>query len=290
MHRPVKTATAKQGEFPTPVHLHVAQCRHLAEAAGGVRHAGKHIVLAGAGADAQVVGQAGGRRLAVAGRVPAQRGHAPGHGGGEAARRGRQRVGRVDGGVPVDEGGILLKHGDVQLAVAVIVAPGGVAGVRGRVGDRVGGQVAGDVGEGVIAVVAVNADRVCPSRPITARTVEQVEPAVVVVVPPLDVDSISIAWQAGIDVGETAVAIVVIDVHTKTIGITGDGKVEVAVVVIIADSDIVMTDVLLHRGAGGEAVNAAAVGAVVVIDCGFSGLYHDDVELAVVVKVAPECM
>ena len=187
------------------------------------------------------------------------------HDGGSA-----ELAGGVFGGVGADASGHVEVDvaGDVEIeaAVAVVVAPGG-AGGPGVDGDT---SLFGDVGEGAVVVVAVEA-----ATPEVRD--EEVGPAIVIEVADDGTEAPAIVGDAGFssDVGEGAVVVVVEESGVGGRGFAGfslkggavdEIDVEPAVVVVVEQSD-----------AGADSFNDGALGgsAHCVVPAGEAGFDGD---------------
>ena len=175
-------------------------------AAGKVGHAGRHVVVAGAGADVEVVGQTVGGSLGIGRGGPTEhlfggrgaRGHV------QPGRRGRGRVGGKTV-VAVNLGDrvrtVMADEEYIEIAVVVVIAPS-------HRGHAYAGQGGTDVGEGVAAIVTIDLGDLVPTRIVPRE--EYVKITVVVVIAPTD-RPCPHACPGGTNVGEGVAGVVAID-------------------------------------------------------------------------------
>ena len=163
----------------------------------------------------------------------------------------------------------------VEVPVIVVITPGDVAVGHAR-------QVGVDLGERAVAVVMIDDGR-------TGATIEatdgEVEISIVVIVAP-GTRCVTHPVQAGVDVGEGAVAVVVVNFGgVGRAGVTSQQNIEIAVIVVVAPFCDALLASYQSRIDVGE--DAAAVVAVHLALLSARIPRHQDVEFAVVVVVAP---
>ena len=171
---------------------------------------------------------------------------------------------------------VLVRHEQIEIAVAVDVEPDRADGLA-RIADA---RLDGDVGEAA-AVVAKQ-----PVR-LVAKGHEEIEVAVVVVVDPRDLtrDAGQVHAERGRDVGEvTAVAVVAIELVGRAAH-EADVEIEVAVAVEVAPRRGAGLDVVGQADRGRDILEAPVILAIETIRPAAKA--DELVEIAVVVEVGP---